>query len=379
VQTKVLTNFVGNAAKFTESGRIVCRAAPASSGSGLRLEVVDTGPGLAPEQIDRMFEPFERGGAARNEQIGGAGLGLAISRRFVDLMGGRIGLESRLGEGTTAFVEVDLPRVPEPAPRDGTPAAHDPAGGRRLRVLVAEDTPTSQLVIRSLLERRGHWVQIVANGAEAVEAARDGAFDLVLLDMQMPIMGGLEAAERIVALPQCAGVPVVALTAQAQPEMKREALAAGMIDYIVKPVQPATLDGVLARVASGRVASGRVAPARIAAPTAAETRPDLDRTLLDDLRQSLGTAGVRAVVTQFESDVEALLGRLRAETADRDALRAVAHKLAGLFAQFGAQQASGLARGLEETSRTAADPAAVETLIAEGKRALDAVKDHFIR
>jgi CheY-like chemotaxis protein len=290
-------------------------------------------------------------------------------------MGGKIGLDSRPGEGTTAFVEVDLPPAQEPAPRESVPVADGAGAGRRLRVLVAEDTPTSQLVIRSLLERRGHRVQVVANGAEAVEAASAGGFDLVLLDMQMPVMGGLEAAERIAALPQCANLPLVALTAQAQPETKRQALAAGMIDYIVKPVQPATLNSLLDRVASGRLVSERAAGS-----SATTTSPDLDRALLDDLRQSLGAAGVRTVVGQFESDVEDLLGRLGRAAPDRAELRTVAHKLAGLFAQFGAQKAGALARSLEETSRTAAVPvAAVETLIAEGKRALDAVKDHIVR
>ena len=379
---QVLMNFVGNAAKFTERGRIACRARradPVGQPARLRLEVVDTGPGIPAGQAQRLFEPFERGERTNHEQVEGAGLGLAISRRFVALMGGAIGLDDAPGGGAVAWIEVDLPATA--APQAAPATAEGPATARRLRILVAEDTPASQLVIRSLLERRGHRVQVVANGAEAVEAARAAPFDLVFLDMQMPVMDGPEAAERIRALDGYAAVPLVALTAQAQPAMKKRAQDAGIADYLMKPLRVRDLDAFLGRFAGGTPG----APGAPAAGAEADPPPvALDTTLLDDLRSSLGGAALAALVDQFESDVREPLDWLAARvdgdpTVDRPALAALAHRLAGLFAQFGAPQTQALARTLENAARDDSVPAetlrgAAARLIADAPRSVAAIR-----
>ena len=378
---QVLMNFVGNAAKFTERGRIACRArlaAPLRHPDRVRLEVVDTGPGIPAGHAQRLFEPFERGQHTHHEQVEGAGLGLAISRRFAALMGGTIGLDEAEGGGTVAWIEVDLPTADAPRAVPATaPAAPTTA---RLRILVAEDTPASQLVIRSLLERRGHRVQVVANGAEAVDAARAAPFDLVFLDMQMPVMDGPEAAMRIRTLPGYGAVPLVALTAQAQPAMKERAQEAGIADYLMKPLRVRDLDAFLGRFADG-LATPSPAPAAIPADP---SRAALDTTLLDDLRNSLGGAALDALLDQFEADVREPLDWLadRADgdpTEDRAALAALAHRLAGLFAQFGAPRTQALARALENAARDEAAQAdtlrdAVARLIADAPCSVAAIR-----
>ncbi|MCA0305534.1 MAG: response regulator [Proteobacteria bacterium] len=375
---QVLMNFVGNAAKFTERGRIACRARrvdPAGQPSRLRLEIVDTGPGVPAGQAERLFEPFERGDRPDHDQVEGAGLGLAISRRFVALMGGTIGLDAAPGGGTVAWLEVDLPAAEPPQAKPAPAASRSRA--RRLRILVAEDTPASQLVIRSLLERRGHRVQVVANGAEAVEAARAAPFDLVFLDMQMPVMDGPDAAARIRDLHGYAAVPLVALTAQAQPAMKRRAEDAGIADYLMKPLRVRDLDAFLGRFAGDGAGTVPAAIDGIDGP-----REALDTALLDDLRDSLGGAALGALLDQFEADVREPLDRLGAPVdgpSDRAALAALAHRLAGLFAQFGAPHTQALARTLETAARDAATPesalrAAAARLVDDAPRSVAAIR-----
>ena len=368
---QVLLNFVGNAAKFTDSGEICCRASRIDRGGStprIRLEVVDSGPGLSPDQSDRMFEPFERGSAATNEQVAGAGLGLAISRRLVELMGGTIGLDSRPGAGATAYVELDLPVVDGPeASVPQRPEAG--AATRHLDILAAEDTPASQLVIRAMLEKRGHRVTVVANGAEAVEEARHRRFDLIILDIQMPVMGGLEAARHIRALDGCAQVPLVALSAQAQPEMKEKAMAHGMSGYIVKPIRPRDLDGLLDAVIEKRPLGGECAVSATAM---------LDTALLDDLRQTMPAEALPVLVGQFDADATALLDQLPGLAGDAARLRKAAHKLAGLFGQFGALETSTVARELE-TAAAAGIPVdeLIRKVIRGGERDRPAIRLHL--
>ena len=237
---QILLNLVGNAIKFTEEGEVVLSAAP--SADGVRFEVRDTGCGIPGEEQGRLFERFSQLDSSSTRTTGGTGLGLAICKSLTELMAGRIGVESELGRGSTFWLE--LPLLPVEEALD--PPA-EPAAGRRRHsghVLLAEDNRVNARVAESLLASLGLEVRTVADGRQALGALEERDFDLVLLDVQMPELDGLETAVAIRARERARGqqrVPILALTASAFPEDERRCLEAGMDDYLPKPV---TLDSL---------------------------------------------------------------------------------------------------------------------------------------
>jgi CheY-like chemotaxis protein len=215
----------------------------------VRIEVADTGIGITEEQLGRLFQPFSQADISTSRRYGGTGLGLAICRRLVELMDGEIGCHSEEGSGSTFWFEVPfhaaVPVEPAPSPRDLL--SLDPA--RTYRVLVAEDNPVNQLVAVRLLAKLGVEVEVVANGALALEALQRDVFDLVLMDCQMPEVDGYEATARLRELRDSASsprIPVVALTANAMSGDRERCLAAGMDDYLSKPFTVDDLGRVLA-------------------------------------------------------------------------------------------------------------------------------------
>jgi len=252
---QILFNLAGNAVKFTTQGevRITAWAEPGDAPDGRRLfiSVQDTGTGIAAEQQERIFDRFTQVEAAYTRQYQGAGLGLAIVKRIVDLMGGDISLKSTLGEGTRITVSIPcaLPRE-EP---DATPAAMPSPKPCRLarKLLVVEDEPVNLLGLKALLERKGYWVVTARNGLEALDALRRTRFDCILMDIQMPVMDGLEAVRHIRSdkeFAAVAGVAVIAVTAYAQTGDRERFLAAGMDDAVTKPVAIDALEAVIDRV-----------------------------------------------------------------------------------------------------------------------------------
>ena len=243
---QVLMNLVGNAVKFTDSGAVavdVTSAVTAPGAGRLQIAVRDTGAGMTEDELRGLFQPFTQG--AQGDRHGGTGLGLALSRQLVELMGGRIDVASQPGAGSTFTVDVELPlAVPAPVPTVAR-APRVPVSGRP-RVLVADDNDINLLVAGGLLAAEGADVVTVGDGADAVRALAAGSFDLVLLDLQMPGMSGLEAAAAIRALPVGVGaVRILALTGQSVEESAAACRDAGMDGVLAKPIRAVDVRRVL--------------------------------------------------------------------------------------------------------------------------------------
>ncbi len=245
---QVLLNLVSNAVKFTEQGEVVARVQLRDTHDGhlhLRFEVQDTGIGIPLEQQAQIFEPFRQADGSTTRKYGGTGLGLAISRKLIERMGGRMGVVSAPGQGSTFWFELALPASEPPAQtKSECPCrAKDRADLTGLRVLVAEDNPVNQKVIRRTLEKWGVAIQIASNGREALEWLEREPFHIVLMDCQMPEMDGYEATQCVRAREQAsdARIPIIALTANALEGDREKCIAAGMDDYLTKPVNPEAL------------------------------------------------------------------------------------------------------------------------------------------
>jgi PAS domain S-box-containing protein len=253
---QALLNYAGNAVKFTSAGMISLRASVLQddeAGVLLRFEVEDTGVGVDPRAVPRLFGAFEQADSSTTRPYGGTGLGLAITRRLALLMGGDAGLDNRPGPGSRFWFTARLARAAAPAP--ATDAAPMPlAAEHRLQrdhagrtVLLVEDEPINRELVQILLEVAGLRVALAVDGIEAVEQASRLAVDLILMDMQMPRLDGPEATRRIRQLPQCAGVPIIALTANAFERDRQVCLDAGMDDFLAKPIDPEDLFAAVLR------------------------------------------------------------------------------------------------------------------------------------
>ena len=246
---QIVSNLLSNATKFTASGHITIRAGQliGMDDPMLWIEVEDSGVGMDAETCDRIFSSFEQGSTGVTRIHGGSGLGLAISRRLAQMMGGSLTVRSEPGQGSVFRFEAPL-MLAEAAPVQAPDTEHDWSGG--VSVLLAEDHVVNQRIVRMMLEPFGAAVTIAANGAEAVELASGQVFDVILMDMQMPVMGGVEAAAIIRREGPNAATPILALTANALAEHRAEWAAVGVDVFITKPVEmQVLLDHVAAAVA----------------------------------------------------------------------------------------------------------------------------------
>ena len=257
---QVLRNLLANAIKFTATGSVRVAATIDAEGEGatvLRFAVHDTGIGIAPADQLRVFDVFQQADDSSTRRYGGTGLGLAIGKRLVETMGGAIGVASEVGVGSTFWCTVRVGRgaaVPSSPP--GKVAAAVGSELARLapgvRVLLAEDDPVNREMLRGLLRLIGFAVDVAEDGASAVDEARALRHDLIVMDVEMPRMNGLQAAQAIRALPGRERVPILALTADAYPEDRRRCLHAGMDDYLAKPFAPEALYATLLRLLAAR-------------------------------------------------------------------------------------------------------------------------------
>jgi CheY-like chemotaxis protein len=262
---QIVSNLVSNALKFTERGEVRLTLMDHSEDGRdmLHLVVSDTGIGIPAEKIAMLFQKFTQVDSSTTRKFGGTGLGLAICRELAGLMEGRIWVESQEGEGSAFHLVCPLPRAAEAqVMRSGveaTPA--EPAGARPLRVLAAEDNATNQLVLRTIMQTFGVDLTLVADGQQAVDAWRGGTFDLILMDIQMPVMDGVAATRMIRETESASGrarTPIVALSANAMTHQVAEYLGAGMDLHVAKPIELAKLHAALRAVTANEPEDGAV-------------------------------------------------------------------------------------------------------------------------
>jgi CheY-like chemotaxis protein len=246
---QILGNFITNAVKFTDRGSVRIEAGP--SARGIRLAVVDTGGGVDAAVQAQLFQPFSQADATTTRRYGGTGLGLSICRQLARMMGGEVGVSSRVGTGSTFWAELPLPAAvsaAEQAAADGTETVRL----RDARVLLVEDNAVNMMVAAATLAQWGVDVEEARDGRSAIaaveSAARDGRpFDLVLMDVQMPVMSGHEAALELRKAWSASALPIIALTAAALVSEREQALAAGMNDFLTKPIDAPKLRRTIAR------------------------------------------------------------------------------------------------------------------------------------
>jgi PAS domain S-box-containing protein len=259
---QILFNLIGNGIKFTLEGGVKVRMSRAPDNDRLRVEVSDTGIGIPQTVQGQLFQRFEQADASTTRRFGGSGLGLAIAKSLAEMMGGGVGLSSVEGEGSTFWFELEAPAC-APAEKVQPQAVKDaPLEG--LRVLVVEDNATNRLIVRKMLENLGASVETAGDGVQGVEALAQSAFDLVLMDIQMPRMDGIAATRAIRALAGASSTtPIIAMTANAMAHQIGQYLEAGMDGAIAKPLSPSALLTEILRVAS--VAAAEVRQPRAAA------------------------------------------------------------------------------------------------------------------
>ena len=313
---QILLNLLNNAIKFTDEGAVtldIRRDRASADGDRIIFSVIDTGIGIARTDQARLFQRFAQVDASVRRTHGGTGLGLVISRQLVELMGGVIGVDSQKNAGATFFFSVPLPAASLPAGDLAVPPASSFASRR---VLLVEDVAINQELVRHILGTRDYLVDIVGNGAEAVMAVQDMAYDVVLMDVQMPFLDGLAATRLIRSLAHpCRDVPIVAMTANVLPEQIAAAREAGMIDAIHKPFSAAQMFAVLDRVVGG----GADASASVLEGEAH------DDAVLGKLAGLLGDAKIRSLLQGLAASLAGQFAADPATAKGRAELRRQAH------------------------------------------------------
>jgi two-component system, sensor histidine kinase RpfC len=402
---QVVLNLLANAVKFTERGEVVLRARIIDTSNGVsrvRVEIQDTGIGIAPEKQVAIFEPFTQADDSVTRVYGGTGLGTTIARQLVGLMGGELGLESTLGTGSTFWFELPLPQS-EPRGIDlvaelastvkASNVAHAMAAGvgasvhkiRGARVLVAEDNPTNQRVAQLILESGGHVVTIVNNGEAALDALERGGFDLALFDLSMPLVSGLEAL-KLYRFASSKPIPILILSANVTAESIDECQRAGAAEFIPKPLRASYVLDAIERHLAGESAVNIVAPAPRSddrPPLTVVDTPLLDVSALKDLAVlSSDPTFIDRLIQGFKTDCQRLVQQVTDGLAHRkyESVKDAAHALKGGAGSVGATQLTQFAVRLEkathETMRLKSAQL-TEELLRLSERTILALQEHL--
>jgi CheY-like chemotaxis protein len=386
---QIIINLVGNAIKFTETGGVTVRVRPAESAEGLKpgdpvtmvFSVADTGVGIPEHKQRDIFQSFLQADDSITRKYGGTGLGLAICQLLVGLMGGELSLESQEGRGSTFTFTTDL-KVGDPAAveRERLEAETPPPETEPMTVLLADDNPLNRELATTLLSEQGHRVLAVKNGIEALNALRESPFDLVLMDVQMPIMDGVSAT-RAIRDPNSGAlnpnIPIVALTAHALKGDRERFLDAGMDDYIAKPIQMRDFYNTIARVSGGRRPKAPEPKKERRVPVPSGKPFDRDSAL-----EMLG--GKQALLSRMDEiflrDVPGELKELADFFAQRDWQNAkrMAHSIKSSARTIGAQRLGAIAEQMEYLCRqqdVASAEKELKILEADVRSALDYLTD----
>ena len=390
---QVLINYANNAIKFSEQGKIAFRArmvAGSADGCLVRFEVSDQGIGLSQAEMAKLFVSFQQADTSTTREYGGTGLGLAICKELTELMGGEVGIDSQPGVGSTfwftARLGISSRSMPALISQISDAAGELLANSRgsamvaalqATRILLVEDNVFNQQIAQEMLEEVGATVSIANNGAAALELLHETSFDCVLMDLQMPVMDGLEATRRIRATPQLSQLPVLAMTATATTEARVRCLHAGMNDFISKPVQPALLYQTIANWLPRNVPQAEPHPPPPAPePSAATSAPATSATYggspdvidLSVLAMLLGDdeAKIRKFALAFLRSSQDGIRDMEAALAhgDMDTVRHLGHRIKGAARTVGAFRMGELCEQLEANSRHADAMAIVEQLQA---------------
>ncbi len=367
---QILMNLVDNAIKFTQAGRIAVKAEIREQSRGavtLEFMVSDTGIGISPEDQSRIFIAFTQADASTTRNYGGTGLGLTISRKLVELMNGRIWVESKPNRGSTFHFTVRL-KVHEGAATQRDERMIPPRSGvsrRALRVLLAEDTPTNQKLAEYILTRRGHRVEIAQNGQQAWDMLQHSNYDIVLMDVQMPVMDGFQATAKIRASsdPIKAQIPIVAMTAHALKGDAERCLAAGMDAYVSKPIQQEEFIEIVEVLGNSEEE-----PPAAALQLVSNRPPEIAEThgkdgMVFDLNEAVSRCFGKyefflEMVACFFCETDDMFRTLREARAQENAeeVRAIAHRMKNTIVYLGARPATQAILEVEKTAKNKAFP-----------------------